>query len=397
MDRARFPNARLAAKIGAGWPAFSVVGDYAVTMEQRGDWEMVTCYKVKTGELEWSHADEARYEKTEAGTGPRSTPTIDGGMVFALGALGHLMCLDGATGKCIWEKNLLQEYDIPLEDRGVESVVVWGRSASPLVVGERVIVPIGGPKGGKLVSLAAFDKHSGKLVWEGGEKQVSYSSPAVATLAGAEQILIANEDTLSGHNVKTGKQLWEYPWPGRTNANPNVSQAVPIPPNRVFISKGYGGGAMLLELEPNGDRPNFRANENGTVPFAAGLTAQVVWKNPHVMKTKFTNVTVREGYVYGLSDGILECVDLSDGQSKWRQGHYGHGQILGVGDLLLVLAKEGEVVLVEATPDQANNVLGRFQAIEGLTWNNVALSGPYLLVRNALEAACYKLPLESRH
>jgi outer membrane protein assembly factor BamB len=368
-------------KIGAGWSAFSVVGGHAITMEQRGDWEMVTCYSVKSGQLEWSHADKTRYERLEAGIGPRSTPTIDNEMVFALGALGHLICLDGDTGKCVWEKDLLKEYDIPIEGGKHEDVVLWGRSNSPLIVGHRVIVPIGGPKGGKLVSLAAFDKQTGALVWEGGDKQISYSSPAVATLAGAKQILIANEDTLAGHDVKTGKQLWEYPWPGRTNVNPNVSQAVPIPPNRVFISKGYGGGSMLLELDPNGDG-TFKARE--------------VWKNPRAMKTKFTNVFVLAGCAYGLSDGILECVDLSDGQRKWKQGTYGHGQILGVGDLLLVLTEEGEVVLVEATPDSPNNVLGRFQAIEGMTWNNMALSGPYLLVRNAEEAACYKLPLESR-
>ena len=114
------------------------------------------------------------------------------------------------------------------------------------------------------------------------------------------------------------------------------------------------------------------------------------------MKTKFSNVTILNGYVYGLSDGILECIEAANGQSKWKQGRYGHGQILRVGDLLLVLTEEGEIVLVEATPDRTNSVLGRFQAIEGLTWNNIALYGPYLLVRNAEEAACYKLPLEER-
>jgi outer membrane protein assembly factor BamB len=367
-------------KIGAGWSAFSVVGEHAVTMEQRGDWEMVTCYNVKSGKLEWSHADRARYEKLEAGVGPRGTPTIDGRLVFAQGALGHLMCLDGATGKCVWEKNLLKDYNIPLDDANHEAIMIWGRSASPLVVGDWVIVPIGGPQGGKLVSLAAFDKRTGAPVWEGGEKQASYCSPALATLAGIEQVLIANEDTLAGHDLKTGRQLWEYPWPGHTNRDPNVSQAVPISPNRVFISKGYGGGSMLLELAP-ADGGKFET--------------RVVWKDRRVMKSKFTNVFVYDGHIYGLSDGVLECIEAATGKSRWKQGRYGHGQILGVGDLLLVLSEEGEVVLVEATPERAGNVLGRFQAIDGLTWNNLALSGSYLLVRNAQEAACYKLPIEA--
>jgi outer membrane protein assembly factor BamB len=373
----RPPKLMWRQKIGAGWSAFSVVNGHAVTMEQRGDMEMTTCYNVETGHLEWAHSVAGkRYQRVEAGVGPRSTPAIDDGMVFSLGVYGHLACLDGATGTPIWEKDLLKEYGIPEEEEA--DVVKWGRSASPLVVGEKLIIPIGGRKG-RLVTLAAFDKRRGAVLWEGGQRQISYCSPNLATLGGVEQILIVNEDTASGHDVKSGKPLWEHPWPGHTNRDPNVSQAVAIAPNKVLLSKGYGGGAMLLQLNPAAD---------------GAFTPHVVWQDHHLMKTKFTNVTILDGNVYGLSDGILECVEASTGARKWKQGHYGHGQILRAGDLLLVLTEEGEVVLVEAAPDRPNSVLGRFQAIEGLTWNNVALYGPYLLVRNAEEAACYKLPLD---
>jgi outer membrane protein assembly factor BamB len=160
---------------------------------------------------------------------------------------------------------------------------------------------------------------------------------------------------------------------------PNVCQAVPIAPNQVFLSKGYGLGATLVQLDRAAD---------------ATLAAHTVWASRKVMKTKISNVTVQDGYVYGLSDGILECIELATGLSQWKEGRYGHGQLLRVRDLLLVLTEKGEVVLIEATPAHPNNVLGRFQALEGLTWNNIALDGPYLLVRNAEEAACYKLPLE---
>jgi outer membrane protein assembly factor BamB len=298
-------------------------------------------------------------------------------MVYALGAWGHLACLNGATGKPVWEKDLLQENRISREDE--KSAVLWGRAASPLVVGQRVVVPLGGRKGGRLVSLAAYDKHSGKLLWEGGSHQISYCSPTLTNLGGVEQIVIVNEDTASGHDPTNGKQLWECERPGHTSRDPNVSQAVPVAANLVFFSKGYGGGAMLLRLDMG----------------AGGVfTPQVVWKNPRVMKTKFSNVAIGGKYAYGLSDGVLECIEVATGVRKWHDGRYGHGQILRVADLLLVLSEEGEVVLVEATPDRPDIVLGRFQAIEGLTWNNLALYGPYLLVRNAEEAACYKLPVE---
>lgn len=362
-------------EIGAGWSAFSVVADHAVTMEQRGDSELVTCYHVPTGKLEWAHATDTRYDTVSGGVGPRSTPTVVDGLVFALGATGHLVCLDAATGTCRWEKDLLKEYDIPPQVDA--DAVFWGRSNSPLVVDSMAIVPIGGQEG-RLVSLAAFETATGKMVWEAGKRQISYSSPSVATVAGVKQILTVNEDTVSGHDPKTGRVLWEHPWPARSNADPNVAQAVAIAPDRVFLSKGYRRGAALVELRPQGD---------GT------FTTAIVWENSSVMRTKFANVALHDGYAYGLSDGILECVSLATGKRAWKNGRYKHGQLLRAEDLLLVLSERGEMVLVEASPEPDRKVLGQFQAIEGQTWNNLALAGSRLLIRNAEEAACYELPL----
>ena len=317
-----------------------------------------------------------------AGVGPRATPTIDEGMVYTLGATGRLFCLDGATGSVVWKKDLRKETGVTEEDDLRD--LPYGRANSPLVVGDLLIVPAGGPESQKCVSLVAYHKKTGARVWQGGRRQISYSSPVLATLAGVEQILIVNEDYVSGHDVQSGHTLWEHPWPGSSSSKANVSQAVPVsigntPPDRVFLSKGYGTGAALIRILPDGD---------GT------LTTEELWNNSRVMRTKFTNVAVRDGYVYGLSDGILECVELETGQRKWKGGRYGHGQILRVGQLLLVLAESGELLLVEASPDRDHSVLGRFQALEGMTWNNLALYGHYLLVRNAREAACYELALE---
>jgi len=364
-------------KIGAGWSGFAVVSGYALTMEQRGELEMVTCYEVRSGRLQWFYSTPVRYQSTLAGIGPRATPTIDEGMVYTLGASGLLLCLDGATGRPVWQKDLQEEYAVTEEDE--EAEVPYGRANSPLVVGELLIVPAGGAERQGWVSLVAYHKKTGQKVWEGGQRQISYSSPALATLGGMQQILIVNQDYASGHDVRTGRVLWEYPWPGKSATDANVSQAVAVPPDRVFLSKGYGRGAALVQLVPK-DGATFDAEE--------------LWRNSRVMRTKFTNVALREGYVYGLSDGILECVELESGRSAWKGGRYGHGQILRVGELLLVLSESGKVSLVEATPDRRNNVLDQFQAVEGKTWNTIALSGPYLLVRNAEEAACYKLPLQ---
>jgi outer membrane protein assembly factor BamB len=363
--------------IGAGWSAFSVVNGHAVTMEQRGDREMTTCYDLKTGRLEWANAVTTRFETTMAGIGPRSTPTIDQGKVFSVGANGRFACLDGATGHCLWEKNLRDE--VGTTDAEEAAAVVHGRAGSPLIVGDLVVVPGGGPAKGPKFSLLAYRKQTGELVWKGGNRQISYSSPAIGTIAGVEQILIVNEDYVSGHDLATGKVLWEDSWPGRTGPDPNVSQPVPLPPDRVFLSKGYGRGAAVIQLLPQDD---------GT------FAVKQLWDNRRAMKTKFCNVSILDGFAYGLSDGVLQCLDVSTGASRWKDGDYRFGQILRSNDLLLVLSESGEMVLVEAKPDVANHVLGRFQAIEGMTWNNIALAGPYLVVRNAEEAACYELPLE---
>jgi outer membrane protein assembly factor BamB len=360
-------------EIGAGWSAFSVVNGFAVTLEQRGDDELVACYDLKTGKPRWADAVRARHRTISGGIGPRSTPTIHAGKVYALGATGILRCLDGANGKKVWTKNIPQEYGLSQQED--EQAVAWGRAASPLVVGDLVIVPAGGAKD-RHVSLVAYDKDSGQMVWEGGEEQISYSSPGLATLDSFRQIIIVSESTVSGHDPDTGKVLWRHAWPGRSNANPSASQAVQVAAGRLLLTKGYGGGAMLLRLSRQDDR----------------WSTEELWHQPAVMKTKFTNVAVNGGFAFGLSDGILECIEIETGKRRWKSGRYGHGQLLRVGDLLLIQAESGEVVLVEANSER-HIELSRLQALEGQTWNNPALAGRYLLVRNAEQAACYELAL----
>jgi outer membrane protein assembly factor BamB len=313
------------------------------------------------------------------GVGPRSTPTIHQGRVYALGATGILRCLDGGTGKLIWSDDLRARYGLTVY--GDEALVQWGRAASPLVVGELVIVPGGGPSG-KAKNLVAFRAETGRVVWEsenvkegGSSDQISYASPSLATVAGRQQILIVNESTASGHDPATGERLWTFPWPGGSSSFASASQAVAIDESHVLLSKGYGGGAELLELISHGLAIEIRSK----------------WKMPKALQTKLTNVVVHDGYIYGLSEGILECVVAETGQRKWKNGRYGHGQILGVGDLLLVLSEQGELSLVELTPAKFT-LLGSLQALDGKTWNTLCLCGKRLLIRNAQEAACYELP-----
>jgi outer membrane protein assembly factor BamB len=156
-----------------------------------------------------------------------------------------------------------------------------------------------------------------------------------------------------------------------------VSQASLLSDGRLLLSKGYGVGGALWQLttEPDGT-----------------ITATENWSDNSILKTKFTNHVIDAGSAYALSDGILECVELESGKRQWKKGRYGHGQILLAGDVLLVQAESGEVLMVEPTPDKFREIT-KFAAIDGKSWNNLCLYGDLLLVRNAEEAACYRLPI----
>ena len=217
-----------------------------MTLEQRGGDELVTCYEVATGQPCWFHAIPARHQSVLGGIGPRSTPTIDQGRVYALGATGILRCLDGATGQPIWTEDLLARIGVTAKED--LNAIAWGRAGSPLIVDHLVVVPLGGRAKPPWISLAAFDKVTGRLAWTGGDCQASYSSPVLTTLAGRRQIVIVNQDYVSGHDPATGQTLWKHSWPGSSSTNSNVSQAFPVSNDRVLLSKGYGVGASCCRF-----------------------------------------------------------------------------------------------------------------------------------------------------
>ena len=360
--------------IGAGWSGFVVSGDHAVTLEQRGEEEIVSCHALATGAAEWSVAVTARHQTVLGGAGPRSTPTIRDGVVYTTGATGWLHAIDGATGRVLWRKNVLDDLGIDAAAHVV--AVAWGRAGSPLVTDTLVIVPGGGPlASGGAVSLVAYDRTTGDRAWTAGDEQISYVTPIRAEVLGRDTVVATNESRVVGYDPGSGAEWWGFDWPGHSNSDATCSQPHVLDGRRIFISKGYGIGAALF-----------------VVADEAAATFQREWQASHLLKTKFTNVAIHDGHAYGLSDGILECVRLADGTRAWKGGRYGQGQVLRVDDLLLVQSESGEVVLVDCSAT-GHRVRGRFTALSGQTWNNLCLSGNRLLARNAEEAACFELPL----
>jgi outer membrane protein assembly factor BamB len=332
---------------------------------------------VADGRPEWAVPVRGRHETVLGGVGPRSTPTIRDGVVYATGATGWLHAIEGATGQVLWRKNVLD--DLGIDAAAHAQAVAWGRAGSPLVTESLVIVPGGGPLGGEsggAVSLAAYDRATGARVWQGGAEQISYVSPLLVSIGGRDVVLTANEGSVAAYDPRDGRELWSFPWPGHSNSDATCSQPHLLADGSIFISKGYGIGAAVFAPEAGSEPVRFKQ----------------AWAQPGLLKTKFTNVAIHDGHAYGLSDGILECVRLADGKRAWKGGRYGQGQVLRVGEVLLVQAESGDVVAVDCGPTK-HVVRARLAALSGQTWNNLAVAGDRLLVRNAEQAACYALPL----
>jgi outer membrane protein assembly factor BamB len=361
--------------IGAGWSGFAIVGDYAVTQEQRGPREMVVCYELRTGRVAWTHQDPVRWDPGGNGAlgkiGPRATPTLHDRRVYTHGATGILNCLDATTGRVLWSHDTLEE-------EGVDNLM-WGKAGSPIVVDDWIVVSVGGTNDN---SLVAYDLKTGKRAWSGGDFVSSYATPVLTELAGVRQIVTVNQNLVTGQNATSGEVLWEFDWPGDSGSNASASQPMPIGGDRLLLTKGYSVPSQVIEVT--------RAADGAWQP-------RRVWQKP-VMRTKLSNVVIRDGYAYGISDIDLECIDLATGQRKWksrRRPAPENGQILLAGKHIVIAGETGEVVIVEATPQKYLEV-GSFQALDsGVAWNNPALSGNILLVRNAEQAAAYELPLRT--
>ena len=350
--------------IGPGWSSFAVHGDLLYTQEQRGDDEIVACYRVSTGEPVWRHGYSARFWEPGSGAGPRGTPTLSNGRVYTFGATGILNALDAASGAVVWTRNAAADAEV--ENPG------WGFASSPLVVNDLIIVAASG-------RLAAYDVASGTPRWFGPVGGLGYSSPHLVTIGGVDQIVLLRGSRTTSVAPADGSLLWEHRWqPGAGMLQP----ALTVEGDLLIAAADMMGGAGIRRL--------------GVARGPAGWTVEERWTS-RGLKPYFNDFVVHKGNAFGFDGSILASIDLRDGARKWKGGRYGNGQLvlLPDQDLLLVLSEDGELALVSATPDQFTE-LARFQVLDGKTWNHPVLVGDVLLVRNGEEMAAFRLPLATR-
>lgn len=346
---------------GGGYSSFAIAHGGAFTIEQRRDSEVAVAYDLNDGAEIWKCAWSDHFQEYFSEEGPRSTPSYSDDKIYILGAMGELRCLEAATGKTIWSHNILVENHA--------SVPTYGIAGSPLVLDDKLIVQSSAGNG---KSVLCYDKRDGKLLWSALDDTTGYASPALVNLADKDQIIVCAETRTVGLNIEDGKILWEYPWRVLHNQLP-IAQPVLLSTNRFLLSAGYFTGCAAVEVSKTGSR----------------FTARTLWQNKN-LKNKFTSSVFSQGYIYGLDEDILTCLDASTGERKWKDGRYGYGQVLLANGHLVILSGEGELALVKATPEHYEE-LARFPAIKGKTWNHPAIAGGKILVRNAQEMACFQI------
>ncbi len=359
------PTQRWRRRVGPAWSSVCIVGGRLFTQEQRGERETVACYDAETGDEIWVHGDQTRFEEAVSGSGPRATPTFSGGRLYTSGATGRINCLDAATGRVAWSRDLVAETGAALPAFGF-----WGLSNSPLMV-DGLVVAYQWTDGSS--QLRALDAETGEPVWQIDVGKNNYSSPQLATLGGERQIILVGEQGLIAVEPAAGSVLWKGP--EALKAMMAMVQPHPIADSELIVPAD--AGLMRLAVERHGDVWNV---ENR-------------WSAPsRALRPAYNDFVVHNDTIYGFDEGVFGCIDLATGKRRWKRGRYGHGQVLLLADqeLLLVTSETGAVILLAADP-AACRELGRFQAIEGKTWNHPVVAHGRLYVRNAEEMACFAL------
>ena len=341
---------------GSGYSTVAVVGGRAFTMLASGDVEYAVCLDAASGQEIWRTGIGELLVDNDGADGPRATPTVDGGSVYAVGAMGGLYALDATTGAEHWHVNLRQDYNA--------SMPRYGYSGSPLVEGDLLLIESGGAAG---KSILALDKHTGREVWSSQRDMMAYSSPIAFDAAGQRHIVFFTGWAVVALSPEDGRTLWRYEW----RTTDNLATPIFIAPNRVFVSS-YNGSS-LLEITGSGDE----------------IAVEEVWRS-ETIRNYLSCWVYHEGHLYGHDGAILKCVDAETGELAWRARSQGEGTLIMADGKLIILTTDGELVVAEASPE-AYKEIATAQILEGSCLTAPTLAGGRLYLRNLSEIICLDL------
>jgi len=345
---------------GTGWSGPVVSGGKVILFHRLDNQELVECVDAKTGKEIWKQAYKTRYvDDFNFDDGPRATPLIADERIFTLGADGELSAFDLSSGKVIWQKNLLKEYQPPKSFFGV--------ATSPMIAGGRLLINVGAKGAG----VVAFDPATGKEIWKASDHGVSYSSPILAKIDGADLAIFFTRQGLLALKPEKGEVKYEFPWRPRLNASVNAASPS-VSGNQIFLSTSYGTGAVLLE-----------ANKG---------ELKEIWKNDDSLSCHFNTPVLVDGHLYGIdgraeAGGKLRCVEWKTGKVLWSQEKFGCASLIAVDGMLLALAESGDLVLFEQST-KAYKELARARVLGNKVRAALALSEGRAYARDGEKWIC---------
>ena len=342
--------------VGTGSSSVAVSQGSVFTMGHSADTDYVYCLNAETGQEVWKYSYPCETFDNMHEGGPSSTPAVDGKSVYTLGRGGQLNCLDAASGKLIWGVDFTQL-------KG--SLPMFGHSNSPLIAGDAVIVSVGGPG----ISRAAFDKKTGKILWQSGDDDASYASPMPVQVDKKSCVALFNASGLVIVDLADGAEIGRHGWVTPSPVNSRINAATPLICNAgIFITSGYGKGCAMLSL--------------------AGGKPGIVWENQN-LRSQYGTPVLYDGYIYGFDSspdggdrqGSLKCIDAKTGDEKWVRNDPALGTLMVADGRLLIVSRRGELILAEATPEKYKE-LSRMQVFGGICRTEPVLANGRIYVRS---------------
>ena len=334
--------------VGIGCSSFSVVGDQVFTMgNEKTDKDNGTifCLNARNGEALWRQSFPSPLDPKYFDGGQLSTPTVDGDLVYAVGRQGQLFAMKRATGAIVWQKHMVTD----LGGR----MPTWGYAGSPVVVGEKLLLDLGGQG----ASAMALHKETGKTIWKSGNDIAGYGTPFIFQEHNQPVAAIFTGVGLVLREVANGNEVARFPWKTSYDINPTTPI---IAGDRIFISSGYGHGGALLKLD--------------------GRNLSKLWDTKS-MRTKMNSCVLWKGHLYGFDEGELTCMIFETGTVKWKEKSFGMGALTLADGKLIVLGEGGDLAMVEATPT-AYKPLARAHVLTKTCWTSPILANGRIFCRN---------------
>jgi outer membrane protein assembly factor BamB len=357
-----------------GFSSFTVSNGKAFTQVTRNSQEVCLALDAATGKELWTAVTfrgklDGGGDTAGGGDGPRATPTVNNGKVYLLSPDLVAYCFAADTGKQIWKCDLVKEHHA--------ENIHWESAASVAIDGDLVFLPCGGPG----ESMLGLNKETGAVVWKTGNEKITHSTPIVATVLGQKQVIFFMQSGLVSVDPKDGKSLWRFPFPyrGSTAISPVVSGDI------VYMSAQYGNGSAACRIAKQG----------------SGFTATKLWSSPgnEPVCNQWSTPVCKDGYLYGMfgptkyKTGPMKCVDIATGKIKWTQAGFGQGNVILVGDRLVALAEDGNLVVVQATP-AAYKEICRTKAFNDKCWTTPAFADGKIYVRSISQGICYDVSVK---